>query len=65
MLYILQVSPKAAPDASTFIDIEFVKGVPVKMTNKTDGTIKVRSNLYLGFSTENIWCHIHRIWSSF
>ena len=36
-----QVSPQSAPEESTFIDIEFVKGVPVKMTNKKDGTIKV------------------------
>jgi|EP00956_Cyclotella_meneghiniana_P022141 argininosuccinate synthase len=39
-MFKMTVSPKAAPDASTFIDIEFVKGVPVKMTNKTDGTVK-------------------------
>ena len=35
------MSPQAAPDESTFVDVEFVKGVPVKMTNKKDGTVKV------------------------
>ncbi|KAL3800070.1 hypothetical protein ACHAWO_010586 [Cyclotella atomus] len=39
-MFKMTVSPKAAPDASTFVDIEFVKGVPVKITNKTDGTVK-------------------------
>jgi argininosuccinate synthase len=35
------VSPKAAPEESTFIDVEFHKGVPVKITNKNNGTVKV------------------------
>lgn len=39
-MFKMTVSPKAAPEESTFIDIEFVRGVPVKMTNKTDGTVK-------------------------
>eukprot|EP00579_Thalassiosira_antarctica_P008568 CAMPEP_0201881456 /NCGR_PEP_ID=MMETSP0902-20130614/11762_1 /ASSEMBLY_ACC=CAM_ASM_000551 /TAXON_ID=420261 /ORGANISM="Thalassiosira antarctica, Strain CCMP982" /LENGTH=419 /DNA_ID=CAMNT_0048409675 /DNA_START=38 /DNA_END=1297 /DNA_ORIENTATION=- len=39
-MFKMSVSPKAAPEASTEIDIEFVKGVPVKLTNKTDGTVK-------------------------
>jgi argininosuccinate synthase len=39
-MFKMTVSPKAAPDESTFVDIEFVKGVPVKMTNKNDGTVK-------------------------
>ena len=40
-MFKMTVSPKAAPEESTFIDIEFVRGVPVKLTNKTDGTVKV------------------------
>jgi len=39
-MFKMSVSPKAAPEASTEIDIEFVKGIPVKLTNKTDGTVK-------------------------
>jgi argininosuccinate synthase len=34
------VSPKNAPDKETVIEIEFVDGYPVKLTNKTDGTVK-------------------------
>ncbi|KAL9182031.1 hypothetical protein ACHAXT_012374 [Thalassiosira profunda] len=39
-MFKMTVSPQAAPDKSTEIDIEFVKGIPVKLTNKTDGTVK-------------------------
>jgi len=39
-MFKMTVSPQAAPEASTTIDLEFVKGVPVKLTNKTDGTVK-------------------------
>jgi len=39
-MFKMTVSPQAAPEKSTEIDIEFVKGVPVKLTNKTDGTVK-------------------------
>lgn len=39
-MFKMSVSPKAAPETSTMIDIEFVKGIPVKLTNKTDGTVK-------------------------
>lgn len=39
-MFKMTVSPQAAPDKSEFIEIEFVKGVPVKLTNKTDGTVK-------------------------
>jgi argininosuccinate synthase len=39
-MFKMTVSPQAAPETSTTIDIEFVKGVPVKLTNKTDGTVK-------------------------
>jgi argininosuccinate synthase len=39
-MFKMTVSPQAAPETSTMIDIEFVKGIPVKMTNKTDGTVK-------------------------
>ena len=46
----MTVSPKAAPETSTEIDIEFVEGVPVKLTNKTDGTVKVRKALKVEYS---------------
>lgn len=39
-MFKMSVSPQAAPDKSEFIDIEYVKGIPVKLTNKTDGTVK-------------------------
>mmetsp|Transcript_13653 Transcript_13653/g.23246 ORF Transcript_13653/g.23246 Transcript_13653/m.23246 type:complete len:420 (+) Transcript_13653:223-1482(+) len=39
-MFKMSVSPKDAPEESTMIDIEFVKGVPVKLTNKNDGTAK-------------------------
>lgn len=39
-MFKMSVSPKAAPEESTMVDIEFVKGIPVKLTNKTDGTVK-------------------------
>jgi argininosuccinate synthase len=39
-MFKMTVSPQAAPDTSTMIDIEFEKGIPVKLTNKTDGTVK-------------------------
>jgi len=39
-MFKMSVSPQLAPDATTEIDIEFVKGIPVKLTNKTDGTVK-------------------------
>ena len=40
-MFKMTVSPQAAPDTSTMVDVEFVKGIPVKITNKTDGTVKV------------------------
>lgn len=39
-MFKMSVSPQAAPETSTMVDIEFVKGIPVKLTNKTDGTVK-------------------------
>ncbi|KAL7483340.1 hypothetical protein ACHAW6_008996 [Cyclotella cf. meneghiniana] len=39
-MFKMTVSPKAAPEESTFIDVEFHKGIPVKITNKNDGTVK-------------------------
>eukprot|EP00970_Alexandrium_tamarense_P000979 scaffold107_cov215-Alexandrium_tamarense.AAC.11 len=39
-MFKMTVSPKAAPEESTLVDVEFVKGIPVKLTNKTDGTVK-------------------------
>lgn len=46
-MFKMTVSPQAAPDESVFVDVEFEKGVPVKMTNKTDGTIKVSQYLHI------------------
>ena len=46
-MFKMTVSPQAAPDASTMITIDFDKGVPVKLTNKSDGTVKVRYLLFL------------------
>ena len=40
-MFKMTVSPQEAPESSTMIELEFVKGVPVKLTNKTDGTVKV------------------------
>jgi len=39
-MFKMSVSPQLAPEASTTIEVEFAKGVPVRITNKTDGTIK-------------------------
>ena len=36
-------SPQAAPDTPETVKIEFVKGVPSKITNVTDGTVKTDS----------------------
>merc|ERR1719384_799286 len=36
----MTVSPKVAPDEPETVEIEFAKGVPVKITNKTDNTVK-------------------------
>jgi argininosuccinate synthase len=42
-MFKMTVSPKVAPDSSDIVEIEFVKGVPTKITNKTDGTVKTDS----------------------
>ena len=39
-MFKMTVSPQAAPDTPETVVIEFTKGVPVKITNKTDGTVK-------------------------
>jgi len=39
-MFKMTVSPQDAPETSTLIELEFVKGIPVKLTNKTDGTVK-------------------------
>jgi len=39
-MFKMTVSPKAAPDTAETVVIEFMKGVPVKITNKSDGTVK-------------------------
>jgi argininosuccinate synthase len=41
-LFTLTVSPKDAPDKETIIEIKFKDGIPVKVTNKNDGTVKER-----------------------
>ena len=41
-MFKMTVSPQAAPAESIFVDVEFEKGVLVKLTNKSDGTVKVR-----------------------
>ena len=39
-LFTHTVSPQDAPDAETIIEIEFKDGIPVKITNQNDGTVK-------------------------
>jgi argininosuccinate synthase len=39
-MFKMTVSPKDAPDAAETVVVEFANGVPVKITNKTDGTEK-------------------------
>lgn len=39
-LFTLTVSPKDAPDEETVVEIEFKDGIPIKVTNKNDGTVK-------------------------
>lgn len=38
-MFKMTVSPQAAPEASETVKIEFAKGLPVKLTNVTDGTV--------------------------
>jgi len=42
-MFKMTTSPKDAPNTSETVKIEFVKGVPVKITNVTDGTVKTDS----------------------
>jgi argininosuccinate synthase len=39
-MFELSVSPQAAPDRETVVDIEFKDGTPVRVTNLGDGTVK-------------------------
>lgn len=39
-MFKMTVSPQAAPDTPETVVIEFSQGVPVKITNKADGTVK-------------------------
>jgi len=39
-MFKMTVSPQAAPDAAEIVRIEFKAGLPTKITNVTDGTIK-------------------------
>ena len=43
-MFKMSVSPQAGPDKSTFVKVEFEKGCRRKLTNETDGTVKVREN---------------------
>ena len=36
----MSTSPKNAPDEAETVRVEFKQGVPVKITNLTDGTVK-------------------------
>jgi argininosuccinate synthase len=36
-MFLMTVSPEAAPESPTFIRVEFEKGIPVKVINKTTG----------------------------
>ena len=39
-MFKMTVSPKVAPDTPEVVEIEFSKGIPIKITNKTDGSVK-------------------------
>jgi argininosuccinate synthase len=39
-MFKMTTSPKAAPNDSETVQIEFSKGIPTKITNTTDGTVK-------------------------
>ncbi|VEU34504.1 unnamed protein product [Pseudo-nitzschia multistriata] len=39
-MFKMTVSPQAAPETGEIVVIEFDKGIPVKITNKSDGTVK-------------------------
>ncbi len=39
-MFTLTVSPKDAPDEETIVEIEFKNGIPIKVTNKNDRTVK-------------------------
>ena len=39
-MFKMTVSPKAAPEQAEVVEIEFSKGIPTKITNTTDGTVK-------------------------
>lgn len=39
-MFKMTVSPKDAPEQSEVIQLEFIKGIPTKVTNMTDGTVK-------------------------
>jgi argininosuccinate synthase len=39
-IFTLSVSPQQAPDEETIVEIEFKDGLPAKVTNKSDGTVK-------------------------
>ena len=68
-MFKMSVSPQAAPETSTMVDIEFVKGIPVKLTNKTDGTVKVSLFMFIVFEVVHILrtfmiVYVHSIYDS-
>jgi argininosuccinate synthase len=42
-MFKMTVSPQRAPDAAEIVRIEFIKGIPTKITNVTDGTVVTES----------------------
>ena len=42
-MFKMTTSPKDAPDTTETVKIEFTKGIPTKLTNVTDGTVKTDS----------------------
>ncbi|KAH3792197.1 argininosuccinate synthase-like [Dreissena polymorpha] len=42
-LYVMTTHPEDAPDVPTVLEIEFQKGLPVKVVNKDDGTTKTKA----------------------
>ena len=39
-MFKMTVSPKDAPEQSEILQIEFSQGIPTKVTNMSDGTVK-------------------------
>ena len=54
-MFELTVSPKDAPDKETMIEIEFKQGIPVKVKNLDDGTVKSTPLELFGYLNEIAW----------